>query len=331
MKHLDRREALRGISLTLLGGVFWGLAGVFGQYLFEYKEMSAQWLVSVRLVLAGVLLLSTVVFKQKKATFRIWTNKKDAFRLVLFGLLGMAFCQLTYYMAVEQSNAGTATVLQYTAPVMIMVYLALRNRKMPTALEMAALVLALGGTFLLATHGNVTSLTISKSALMLGLASAVAMVLYNLLPGDLMEKYGTFSVIGWGMLIGGIFLCAIIKPWYVEGIWDWQTVACMATVIVVGTVLSFGTYMEGVRLIGAGKASLFASVEPLTATIVTVLFMNVAFVKLDLIGFACIIGAVVVLSLPKKEKESREKASVKKVAERKEAGSDGEIIIPTGE
>ena len=115
MGHMERREALRGTALTLMGGVFWGLAGVFGQYLFVNKEMSAKWLVSVRLVLAGLLLLSTVFAKQKKAAFAVWKNKKDAFRLVMFGLLGMAFCQLTYYMAVEQSNAGTATVLQYTA------------------------------------------------------------------------------------------------------------------------------------------------------------------------------------------------------------------------
>ena len=301
MGHMERREALRGTALTLLGGVFWGLAGVFGQYLFVNKEMSAKWLVSVRLVLAGLLLLSTVFAKQKKEAFAIWKNKKDAFRLVMFGLLGMAFCQLTYYMAVEQSNAGTATVLQYTAPVMIMVYLSVKNKKLPTAVETTALVLALGGTFLLATHGNITSLTMSKQALLLGLASAVAMVLYNLLPGELMNKYGTFAVIGWGMLVGGVFLCAIIQPWHVEGIWDWQTVGCMATVIIVGTVLSFGTYMEGVRLIGAARASLFASVEPLTATLATVLFMNVAFVKMDVAGFVCIIGAVILLSLPKKE------------------------------
>lgn len=298
---MERREALRGTALTLMGGVFWGLAGVFGQYLFVNKEMSAKWLVSVRLVLAGLLLLSTVFAKQKKAAFAVWKNKKDAFRLVMFGLLGMAFCQLTYYMAVEQSNAGTATVLQYTAPVMIMVYLSVKNKKLPTAVETTALVLALVGTFLLATHGNITSLTMSKQALLLGLASAVAMVLYNLLPGELMNKYGTFAVIGWGMLVGGVFLCAIIQPWHVEGIWDRQTVGCMATVIIVGTVLSFGTYMEGVRLIGAARASLFASVEPLTATLATVLFMNVAFVKMDLAGFVCIIGAVILLSLPKKE------------------------------
>ena len=299
---MERREMLRGSALTLTGGIFWGLAGVFGQYAFENKGMTAPWLVSVRLIIAGIILLSTVFVKQREEMFDVWKNKRDAVRLVLYGLTGVAFCQLTYYMAVERSNAGTATVLQYTAPVMIMVYVALKNRKMPTKLEIAALILALAGTFLLATHGNITTLTMSEETLLLGLASAVATVLYNILPGNLMNKYGTFAVLGWGMIAGGIFLCAVIRPWEKnEIIWDWQTVVCLVTVIIMGTVLSFATYMEGVRLIGPSRASLFASIEPLTATVATVLFMNVAFAGIDLAGFACIIGAVVILSLPKKK------------------------------
>ena len=58
--------------------------------------------------------------------------------------------------------------------------------------------------------------------------------------------------------------------------------------------------MEGVRLIGGSRASLCASVEPLTATIASVLFMGVVFSVMDLLGFVGIIGAVVILSLPKK-------------------------------
>ncbi len=57
-----------------------------------------------------------------------------------------------------------------------------RNKKVPQRIEMLALVLAVGGTFLLATHGNITNLAISTETLVWGLASAVAMALYNLIP-----------------------------------------------------------------------------------------------------------------------------------------------------
>ena len=290
MNPMQRREQLRGIALTIIGGIFWGLAGVCGQYLFEERGLTAKWLVSVRLVLAGLILLLTVWAKQKKQMFEIWREKRDVFQLIMFGIFGMAFCQLSYYVAVATSNAGTAPVLQYTAPIMIMLYVSVRNKKVPQRIEMLALVLAVGGTFLLATHGNITNLAISTETLVWGLASAVAMALYNLSPGELMKKFGTFNVIGWGMLIGGIFLCVFIKPWHVIGMWDIYTVLAMAAVILVGTILSFTTYMEGVRLIGASKASLFASVEPVTATFMTVVFMGAAFQFVDFIGLAGILG-----------------------------------------
>ena len=144
MNHMQRREQLRGIALTIIGGIFWGLAGVCGQYLFEERGLTAKWLVSVRLVLAGLILLLTVWAKQKKQMFEIWREKRDVFQLIMFGIFGMAFCQLSYYVAVETSNAGTATVLQYTAPIIIMLYVSVRNKKVPQRIEMLALVLAVG-------------------------------------------------------------------------------------------------------------------------------------------------------------------------------------------
>ena len=195
-------------------------------------------------------------------------------------------------------------VANILAPVIIMLYTSLVNRKLPEVSERIALVLAFGGVILIATHGDLTQLTVSKTTLFLGLASALATVFYNLLPGNLMSEYGTFAIVGWGMLISGIGLIPIVRPWTITAqiIWDWQTFLCVMVVIIMGTVLSFGCYMEGLRLIGGTRASLFASVEPLTATLASVLFMGVSFEFMDLLGFAGIIGAVIILSLPGKKK-----------------------------
>lgn len=297
MTNMEKREMLRGMSIALIGGVFWGLAGVFGQFLFEYKGTNARWLVSVRLILAGLILLATVYLKQRETFFAIWKNKKDALALFLFAVFGMAGCQLSYYTAVELSNAGTATVLQYTAPVMILFFDALVHRRKPRIYEVLALCLALGGTWILATHGNVRSMAVSKEALFWGLLSAVMMAVYNLLPLKLMKTYGTFCVIGWGMLVGGIVLSAFTHPWHVVGDWDLQAAGALLVVILVGTVLSFSFYMEGVRMIGAPKASLLASVEPVTATVASVLVMHVFFAAADIMGIVCILAAVFILSV----------------------------------
>lgn len=299
---MEKRERMRGIALTIIGGIFWGLSGVCGQYLFQEKELTARWLVCIRLLSAGLIMLASVYVKQKNEMWKVWKNKHDTIQLLLFGVLGMGACQLTYFSAVETSNAGTATVLQYTAPIMIMGYTAFQKKKMPVKLEITALVLAVGGTFLLATHGDIHNLTISREALLWGIGAAVSMALYNLLPVKLMPKYGTFCIVGFSMLIGGIALCPFVQPWHVVGIWDIKTVLAFSAVILVGTLLSFACYMEGVRIIGAPRASLFASVEPVTATIAVVVFMGAVFGIIDFIGFVCILGAVLLLTLIKEQK-----------------------------
>ena len=296
---MEKREQRRGIVLTIIGGIFWGLSGVCGQYLFQEKALNARWLVSVRLLTAGVILLLSVYRKQRREMWKIFAHKQDLIWLILFGILGIGACQLTYFSAVEASNAGTATVLQYTAPILIMAYTAGRQKRLPSRKEVAALLLAVGGTFLLATHGDIYNLTISREALLWGLGASVTMAVYNILPGKLMVKYGTFCIVGFGMLIGGIVLCLIVQPWKVIGIWDGGTFLALAAVIIVGTIMSFACYMEGVRVIGATRASLFASVEPVTATIAVVVFMKAVFGWVDLAGFLCILGAVLLLTLVK--------------------------------
>lgn len=293
----------KGIVLTILGGVAWGLSGVSGQYLFAVKELNAPWLVTMRLIIAGIIMI-IVSFRDVKninGTFGVFREKKDAIQIIIFGIIGMAACQLSYFVTIEKSNAGTATVLQYTAPVIIMLYLSVKNKIMPKFNEICALVLVVLGTFFLATHGDIFNLAISKEALIWGLFSALTVVFYNLLPVKLMNKFGTMPVLGWGMVVGGIFMMIIVKPWIVPGIWDIKTWMGFASVIIIGTALAFGMYLEGVRLIGAKKASMFASSEPLTSTVATAIFMNVAFVGMDIIGLVCILFGVSLLSFNKSE------------------------------
>lgn len=198
-------------------------------------------------------------------------------------------------------QCGTATVLQYIGPVLILIYLSLRNRKPPRPVELLAIILAVAGTFLLATHGRPGSMVLSKTALFWGLLSAVALAVYTVQPGRLLNEYGSAVVTAWGMLIGGIMLCCIFHPWTIPVEADSQVVLGMAVIILVGTVIAFSCYMEGIRCVGAKKGSLYASVEPVSATVFSVIWMHVSFGLMDLIGFACIISTIFLLALDKKE------------------------------
>ena len=302
-KKASSRYLTTGILLTLAGGVCWGFSGACGQFLMQQRGVDAGWLVSVRMLIAGTLLLlfSAAQKRSISAVTSVWKKRRSALHLLCFGVLGMAMCQLTYFVTIGLSNAGTATVLEYLSPVLIMLYVSLANRQRPTVRKLIVLALALGGTVILATHGNLGTLAISTEALIWGLASAVTFALNSLLPGKLMDEYGTLPIVGWGMLIGGCVTSIPYRVWAPVGVFDLSTFLGLAGIIVVGTLLSYTWYMEGVRRIGPEKANLYACIEPLSATLFAVLWLKSDIQPIDLLGFACILSAVTLLSFSKKQ------------------------------
>jgi drug/metabolite transporter (DMT)-like permease len=298
-----RNNMVKGIFLTIVGGILWGLSGTSGQFLFENKEVSSEWLVSIRLLTAGIILLSATYLKKGNTIFYVFKEKQDVLKLLVLGIFGTFMCQYTYFTAISYSNAGTATVLQYLCPSLITIYVCFKEKRFPLLPETIAVLLALSGTVILATHGNFNTLQISEEALFYGLVSALALAIYTIQPRALLNKFGTLEITGWGMVIGGFIACIVFRPWKITGyIWDWQTFIGMAVIVIFGTIFSFTCYLEGVRLVGAVKGSLLSSIEPVSATVFSVVLLNVSFKKLDLLGFVLIISAIFVLTLGTKDK-----------------------------
>lgn len=148
-------QSLKGICFTVAGGCCWGMSGVMGKYLFDAKDLTATWLVTVRLLGAGICLLLLMYQRKGNSIFRVWKRKDSAFNQLIFGMIGMAMCQMTYFLAIQESNPGTATVIQYSAPILIMVFFVLVEKRFPKKEEVFVLAAVIVGIFLLATHGSI--------------------------------------------------------------------------------------------------------------------------------------------------------------------------------
>lgn len=298
------REKRRGIFLTLAGGMCWGVSGCFAQFLFQEKGATANWLVSIRLLTAGILLLIIGYIREGKKLNEVFHKGADAKRLLAFSVFGMLFCQYTYFVTVQYSNAGTATVLQALAPTVILAFVCIRRLKMPRGFELISVISAILGVFLLSTHGNIHNMMLTKQALFFGLASAVAAAAYNLLAANLLRDYGVYVVVGFGMFFGGLILCAIVRPWNHMIPLDMEAIGAIFGVIVIGTAIAFSLYLKGVSIVGAFMGSLLGTVEPVTAIVVSFLFLGSKFQWIDLLGFAMILGTVLLLSLRSPHEEA---------------------------
>ena len=299
---MDRKTFMLGAFLALLPGVLWGLSGVFGQYLFQQRAISAEWLVTTRLLISGSLMLIISFAGSREKTLAIFKDKTDTRRLVIFAIFGLMAVQLTYFVAIAKSNAPTATILQYVFPVMIVLYTALRSHKLPNAKEVVAVILAMVGIFLLVTHGNPGTLNITVEALIWGLTSAVAMAFYTMYPGNLQKRWGSPVVVGWGMLFGGIALNFYHPFWAFTGDIDLMGLLMIAFIILFATFGAFYIYLVSVTMIGATYASLFACIEPLASAFFSVVGLNLVFNSMDWIGAALIMITMFLLSWKTGEK-----------------------------
>lgn len=291
---------VKGILLALLAGILWGITGPLGQFLFDEKTITPEWLVTCRLIVSGTVILLGMFVKRRWEIFTIWKDKKDAVHMVIYSVAGMMAVQYSFFVAVEASNGGTATVLQYTNPVMIILYLALFQKVRPKSKEVVAVLLALAGIFLLSTNGNLHTLVITPKGLFMGLLCAVFTYFYSMLPRRLMEKYDEVMVCGWSMFIGGIVLAIWKNPWKIGAGADYQVWGLFGMLVLFGTVIPFIASLKAIMLSGPMYANVLASIEPVVASFLTFLFLGTTFGGFEILGFGCIILTIVMLSLNKK-------------------------------
>ena len=284
---MDRQK--KGTLMTLVAGFSWGISGISGQYLMA-NGVHVNLLTSLRLLIAGLFLTLLAYYRDRKTLKILLTSKKNLLGIVLFALLGLVLNQYAYLSAIHHTNAGTATVLQYATPVLVLLYAGLRERMLPSLSEVAAIVLAIGGVFIMATHGN-------PAGLFWGILSAFTYAAYLLLPAKLIRTYGSLPVISLSMLLGGLLFPLFSQAWTLSFDLTAANLLALFGIVGIGTIFAYTVFLHGVSIVGAVKGSLLASVEPVASVLLTVLVMGTQFYLTDFIGMVLIIAAVLLISL----------------------------------
>ncbi|BBO00090.1 DMT family transporter [Sporolactobacillus terrae] len=297
-----------GIMLVLSGATLWGVSGNAAQYLFDTQKISAGWLTSVRMLTAGFLLLVLMQCgKNRRQVWQIWQTRRSAARVIIFGLVGMIGAQYTYFEAVAAGNAATATLLQYLSPVLILSFSIFILRKKPRVIEIAAMVIALLGVFFLVTKGHPNQLSIAPGAIIWGLLAALGGAIYATQPASILKQFGPGVVVGWGMVIGGAAMSLFYPPWIFHGQWSMAAFIGIVFVILFGTLIAFYLYLASLSYLKPLETSMLGCAEPLSAALVSVVWLHVPFTLFDWLGALCIIGTVVSLAFAQKNVKNKRK------------------------
>jgi drug/metabolite transporter (DMT)-like permease len=301
------RENRLGYLFVVLAAVCWASGAAASKFLFVSGITPFQ-LVQLRITTACALLLVWLLVRRPRL---LKIEPRDIPYFLLLGTLGMAAINITYLFAISRLNVAAALILEYLAPALIAAYTVVvrRERLSPsTALSIAA---AIAGCYLVVGAYSLNLLQLNLPGILSGLGAAAAFAWWSVHGEYGMHRYDPWTVLFHALLVAAIEwnllhppLEAFLHP-YDPATWGW-----ILFVAVVGAILPFGLYYEGISRIRATRASITSTVEPIVAGILSFAFLGEAMGPLQIAGGALVIGAIVLLQL-KQERDERTPARIR--------------------
>ncbi|MBT2681201.1 EamA family transporter [Bacillus sp. ISL-35] len=289
---------LKGILMIVFGAMLWGMTGSITEWVLDNTELTVPFILTIRMIIAGSSILAYLALK-KQDIFTVVKTPYWRNQLILFSILGMVGLQFTFTMAIQTSNAVVATLLQFSAPIFVVLYVSFHHKKWPPRYQILGILGTLAGLFLLLTNGSMSSLLVSTEALLWGIAVGLTFAFYTLYPSRLMKEWSVLAIVGWSMLFGGMLLGLVNRVWLSE---EWTIIThpkmlfIMAILIVFGT-LAFLLFLGSMTYISAVETSILSSVEPLTVMVISVIWFDTLLQNIQLMGAMIMLIFVTWLSI----------------------------------
>ncbi len=308
-----RRTFWIGVACALAGAGLWGVSGACAQFLFAHYGVTPLFATAVRSLVASIVFF-TVLFVRRRYLLGLMA-KSDAKTKLAFLAFGLALFldQFAYSMTIAYTNAGTATVLQMLGTVFVMLATCVIVRRLPKGADVAGLACALAATVLIATQGDLSTITLPLPGLFWGLLNAASVAAYVMIPrhAGLFDRFGSFAATAVGMLVTCVASGLAFAVQLATGGGAPEAVAAMdllgwivlvGGLAVLGTFVSFGLYLRGVAAVGSVTGSLLGAIEPVSASVCAWVFLGTVFSSWDWAGLVLMLGMLVLVTLAGKPK-----------------------------
>lgn len=288
-----------GVLCALIGALCWGFSGTCAQLLMNTYGVPPEWITAVRMLCTALIYLIAALIVDRERLLGLMHDPRSLLTIAAFAIFGVLFMQLTYLEAIHYTGAGVGTTLEQIGLIFIMVYACITTKRRPLKRELCAIFLAFLGLGIVACQGEIGRLVISGEGLTWGLLNAFCFFLYTVIPVQTIKKWGSLLVTGFAMLIGGVASSAFVQPWATPVDLSFNVIMALAAIILVGTCAAYSLYLKGISYAGPIKAGLLASAEPISATVLSSLWLQSPTSIWDILGCAVIVLMIVLISVPK--------------------------------
>ena len=291
---------LKGYIAISLAAVLWGVAASVAKSFFNnaYEPLI---LVQMRVTLSfAVLFLFFLSTNRLLLKFSI----KDIPHFLIVGILGVAGSNYFYYSAIKETNVSTSILVQYTAPIMVMIYTVVFQKEKLTVPKISALVLSLSGIFLAIGAYNPEIIKINKIGIIYALLAAVSFSIFNISGKSLTQKYSIWTGLIYLLGAATLFWSFINTPMEIfEANYSFEDWNVFGVIALISILIPYSLYYYGLHHIQSSKAIIISTLEPIVAIISEWLFLNGRMGIIQVVGAILVITAIVVLQRDSKKVE----------------------------
>lgn len=283
-------RSLRGYFYILGATVFWGISATVAKFLFIH-QMGTLILVQMRMSLSCIVLLAAVLLFRRDL-LRI--KPKDLFGFALLGILGVAGSNFTYYAAIRATNVATAILLQYMAPLIVLVYAAATREETLSGVKIVAAAISLFGCFL--AVGGRDVLAMNFTGILWGISSAFSWSFTTIMVKRLLRRYNMWTMSMYSFLCATVFWMIINPPWDILSAGystkEWGTFFVFAMISV---LIPHSMYFRGTHYLTATRSIITATFEPVAAIVTAYIILGEALSPLRIVGAVVVLAAIILL------------------------------------
>jgi drug/metabolite transporter, DME family len=306
----NKLHSVRGYAFIASATLLWGIAATLGRAAFTGRLLpSGQALEPIdpvilsqsRVTISFLVLLPALMLR------RGWRNLKlpaaDFWRIVLIGVLGMAASNYLYYLAIKRTNVATAIILQYTAPVLVLLYMVARGLQKATAQRVAAVLLSvLGSALAIGVVGR--GLRLDAVGVMAALLAAVSFAFYNIAGHRILARYDRWIVLLYTTFSAGAFWLIVNPPWrLVAAHYSGAQWAFLAVFALISVLAPFSFYFAGLQHLEPTRAIVASCLEPVLSILLAALLLGETLRPVQALGIVIVLAAIVIVQLPERPGE----------------------------
>ena len=304
----NKPHPIRGYAYIAAATFMWGIAATLGRAAFTgrllpsgkaLQPIDPLILSQSRTTISFLVLLPILWARRGSANLRL--PAVDFGRIVLLGVLGVAASNYFYYLSIQRTNVATAIILQYTAPVVVLLYMVARGVQRPTLQRIAAVGLAGVGSALAIGIAGPGGFRLDALGVGAAILAAVSFAFYNVAGHHILARYDRWIVLLYTTFSAGVFWLIVNPPWklvaaHYSGL-QWEFLLVFA---VVSVLAPFSFYFAGLQHLEPTRAIVASCLEPVFSIVLAALLLGESLRPIQALGIVIVLVAIVIVQLPER-------------------------------